>query len=167
MHQTKNISRLSQNILIKKVWNNTSCQALDTFPDLNSLKNKEITVDMIVHWMRVGFVHGVMNTDMTLQKRKKTCKWIHTYQKCIRKHAISEKDRREKMNQVNPKYILRNYLAQLAIDKVEEGDFSMVHELLDVLRKPYDEQPDQKKYYQKRPDWARDKPGCAMLSCSS
>ena len=106
-------------------------------------------------------------TQMTLQKRKRICDWIRAYQKCIRKHTISETYRCKKMNQVNPKYVLRNYLAQLAIDKVEEGDFSMVHELLDVLRNPYDEQPDQKKYYQKRPDWARNRPGCSMLSCSS
>ena len=53
------------------------------------------------------------------------------------------------MNQVNPKYILRNYLAQLAIDKVEQGDYSMIHELLDVLRKPYDEQPEQKNIIKK------------------
>ena len=71
------------------------------------------------------------------------------------------------MNLVNPKYVLRNYLSQLAIDKAEQGDFSLVNELLDVMRKPYDEQEDKEVYAKKRPDWARQKPGCSMLSCSS
>jgi len=77
-------------------------------------------------------------------------------------------DRGEEMNRVNPKYVLRNWMAQLAIDQAEEGDFSLVSELHELLKRPYDEQPEMEAdWYLKRPEWARHRVGCSMLSCSS
>jgi uncharacterized protein YdiU (UPF0061 family) len=75
--------------------------------------------------------------------------------------------RLEQMRRTNPKFILRNYMAQLAIEQAEAGDLSLVHELQRLLRAPYDDQPGQERWAAKRPDWAANKPGCSMLSCSS
>ena len=93
--------------------------------------------------------------------------WMDRYRERLCKDNQPDEVRLMRMHAINPKYVLRNYLAQLAIDKVEQGDFSLVEELLDVLRHPYDEQPGKERFAEKRPEWARNRPGCSMLSCSS
>lgn len=105
--------------------------------------------------------------SMSQQDRADIVKWLRRYQQRVIEDGVDDADRRDRMNRVNPKYVLRNYLSQMAIDKAEQGDFSVVNELLDVMRHPYDEQPQYEAYAEKRPDWARDRPGCSMLSCSS
>ena len=71
------------------------------------------------------------------------------------------------MNKVNPKFVLRNYMAQLAIDDANKGDFNLIKELYTLLTNPYDEQPKYENWFARRPDWARNRVGCSMLSCSS
>jgi len=93
--------------------------------------------------------------------------WLNDYQQRLAQDATPGSERLTSMQQVNPKYVFRNYLAQQAIDKAEQGDYLMVNELLELFRKPYDEQADMSHYAEKRPDWARTKVGCSMLSCSS
>ncbi len=94
-------------------------------------------------------------------------KWFSVYIERLNAEVLSDEDRLGKMNAINPKYVLRNYMAQLAIDAADQGDNSLINELYLLLQKPYDEQPESEKWFVKRPDWARSKVGCSMLSCSS
>lgn len=105
--------------------------------------------------------------QLSKDARARMLDWLRRYVARVEEEGRPDAVRRAAMNRVNPKYVLRNYLAQLAIDEAERGDSAKVHALLEVMRRPYDEQPDKTEYAEKRPEWARHRAGCSMLSCSS
>ena len=93
--------------------------------------------------------------------------WLVRWADRVRQESVPAAVRVSRMNAVNPCYVLRNALAQQAIERAEAGDLAMVEELLDVLRQPYTEQSGREAFSARSPEWARHRPGCSMLSCSS
>ena len=93
--------------------------------------------------------------------------WLERYLTRAKADEFSWEDRKKRMNAVNPKYVPRNYLAQQAIDAMTRGDASVLEQLMKVLERPYDEQPQHEAFAARRPEWARHKAGCSALSCSS
>lgn len=89
--------------------------------------------------------------------------WAVQYRSRLQQENSRDAQRQLAMRSVNPKYVLRNYLAQVAIDKAQDKDFSEVARLLAVLERPFDEQPENQHYAALPPDWA----GTLEVSCSS
>ena len=105
--------------------------------------------------------------QLSSEYRATALNWLQRYRNRVRLEDFSDAVRQQRMNTVNPKYVLRNYMAQQAIDKADQGDYSLISELLEIMRNPYDEQSESEQFAGKRPDWARERAGCSMLSCSS
>ena len=89
--------------------------------------------------------------------------WAIRYRDRLQAEDSDDAIRQLAMNKINPKYVLRNYLAQVAIEKAQNKDFSEVERLLAVLQRPYDEQPEHDHYAALPPDWASH----LEVSCSS
>jgi uncharacterized protein YdiU (UPF0061 family) len=89
--------------------------------------------------------------------------WAAAYLKRSQSLADSDSARQTRMHAVNPKYILRNYLAQEAIQAAELGDYGPVRELHQVLSQPFAEQPEFARYAERPPQWGKH----LEISCSS
>jgi uncharacterized protein YdiU (UPF0061 family) len=89
--------------------------------------------------------------------------WAVQYRTRLASENNRDETRRVAMHAVNPKYVLRNYLAQVAIEKAQNKDFSEIEKLLKVLERPFDEQPENAQYAALPPDWASH----LEVSCSS
>ncbi|MGH8493626.1 MAG: protein adenylyltransferase SelO [Moraxellaceae bacterium] len=89
--------------------------------------------------------------------------WLLRYRERLARENSEDATRKLIMDSANPKYILRNYLAQIAIDKAEAGDFSEIENLRKLLSQPFAEQPENEHYAALPPDWGRH----LEISCSS
>jgi uncharacterized protein YdiU (UPF0061 family) len=113
--------------------------------------------------------------ELVDQHKNTWMQWLESYrirlqfdleQSPLDRYAFA-KARTQKMNGINPRYVLRNYISQLIIDEADKGNYELLHEVYKMLQNPYTEQPEFEKWYALRPEWARSKVGCSMLSCSS
>lgn len=89
--------------------------------------------------------------------------WALRYRTRLLAEASDDAERAARMNRVNPKFVLRNHLAEVAIRQARAGDFGETARLLAVLERPFDEQPGQEAYADFPPDWAQH----LEVSCSS
>jgi hypothetical protein len=89
--------------------------------------------------------------------------WARRYENRLREEGSRDDVRRPRMEQVNPKYVLRNYLAQTAIEKAQNKDYSEIDRLLTLLQNPYSDQPGMEAYAAPPPNWGKH----LAVSCSS
>jgi uncharacterized protein YdiU (UPF0061 family) len=110
---------------------------------------------------------GAANPDAMLRdmfiERGAFDAWAVQYRQRLRAEHSVDAERKVAMDEVNPKYVLRNYLAQVAIEKAQQKDYSEIAKLLSVLERPFDEQPENEAYAALPPDWASH----LEVSCSS
>ncbi|MCP4975211.1 MAG: YdiU family protein [Maribacter sp.] len=158
-------SEEDDSILVKDLEDNLQMAETDMTIFFRNLSNYKIGKPL--EGLKIVSDAFYTESEVTEAMKGKWNEWFGGYDARLIQESIPEEERKEKMNQVNPKYVLRNYMAQLAIDDADKGDYKLIDELFIMLKKPYAEQPENQKWFAKRPDWARHKVGCSMLSCSS
>ncbi|KAM0002206.1 putative protein adenylyltransferase SelO [Helianthus debilis subsp. tardiflorus] len=150
--------------LISKLLNNMAVDKVDYtnfFRLLSNIKADSTPLDEEL----LGPLKAAL-LDIGQERKEAWISWVRIYIEELSGSGVPDEERKASMNSVNPKFILRNYLCQSAIDMAEQGDFEEVRRLLKVIESPYDEQPGMEKYAQLPPAWAN-RPGVCMLSCSS
>ena len=110
-----------------------------------------------------GCEEGACRLQKEVLEQQPLSRWLEQYYHRLGEEGTTPAQRRVEMNRVNPKYILRNYLAQQAIERAESGDYREVEQLLALLQNPFDEQPEREHYAQLPPAWAAE----ISVSCSS
>ncbi|MDF1876563.1 YdiU family protein [Sulfurimonas sp. SAG-AH-194-L11] len=157
----------------EKVYNKIMCEKLglqsedkedkDLFYEL--LRSLELAnVDYTLFFRKLSSYDGDRSSILDIcVNREYTDKWLGMYELRLEKEELPTSKRHEKMLKVNPKYILKNHILQEAIEKAQEGDFSMVNDLLIVAYKPFDEHPDLEYLVKPVPMSAKN----IKLSCSS
>jgi len=124
--------------------------------------------DWTIFWRRLcdfGSQPEAINTPLRdmFQDRSGFDAWAAEYAARLRREASLDSERKIWMQWTNPKYILRNHLAEQAIRAAQAGDFSEIETLRRLLAQPYDEQPEFEAYAGLPPDWANE----LSVSCSS
>ncbi len=138
-------------------------QPADRSPDDQSLVDGDRSEEFLRLVSAAFYSPETLGADL----RGQWASWSNRYTHQIRRDGILDAERSGRMKAANPKYVLRNYLAQNAITAADQGDFSVMERLLRVLKTPYDDLPHEEDLAARRPEWARHVPGCSALSCSS
>ncbi len=94
-------------------------------------------------------------------------RWFNEYCVFISSAKCCFSDQQAQMNNNNPVFTLRNFVTQEAIDAAHQQDFSKIMTLQEAIKNPYVDHPSHQDFAKKRPEWAMNKAGCSMLSCSS
>ncbi|CAN8256504.1 unnamed protein product [Cochlearia groenlandica] len=163
MSKKLGLSKYNKDI-ISKLLNNMAVDKVDYTNFFRLLSNVKANPDTPENELLKPLKAALL--DIGKERKEAWIQWVKGYIQEVGGSEISDEERKATMDSVNPRYILRNYLCQSAIDAAEQGDFSEVNNLIRLMKRPYEDQPGMEKYARLPPAWAY-RPGVCMLSCSS
>lgn len=166
---------LSQKIGITKMEGNKDIDLIKGLEEVLSL----VEMDYTIFYRVLANLHGsndlqkiwamltpsFYSKEISEPKKDRILLWVQAY--LLRMSAENPLEIKNRMNEKNPFFILRNYLVQEALDELSKGNDGLMRELMQAMQTPYMENEKTKKFFARRPEWAREKPGCSALSCSS
>jgi serine/tyrosine/threonine adenylyltransferase len=136
------------------------CRLLADVPaECETLSNEELVKPLIDAYYKAEELEGEVLSSIA--------GWLRKFCSRAIEGGLATDIRITTMRALNPRFVLRNWIAQEVIDAAEAGDPSMIATVLEILRHPYNDQPENDYFAARRPEWARSRVGCSMLSCSS
>lgn len=136
-------------------------------------KLSEIDLDQNVNgfdWSTLSAMNAAFYDlgGLSVANKHQWVEWFKRYAQRVKGDSLSPSERKSMMHLANPNFVLRNFLVQEAIDEITtEGSTIKLDKLTALLQRPYDDLLDYPDFLTKRPEWARHRPGCSALSCSS
>ncbi len=161
-------TRYYQQLMMKKLgFEQVNEQSLAIFDELLEMM-KQSRTDYTLLFRTLGHIKCTGNNIVSTLRnsfvdREHFDIWLDKYRVCLSSNAKNDNERQQAMLNTNPKYVLRNYLAQLAIEKAEHGDYSEIENIMNILYSPFEEHPSLEHYAKPPPDGA----GNIQVSCSS
>ncbi len=137
------------------------------YRSLNILALKDLNQELKQDELLNIFKDCFYNSEVSESTNESLLNFSNLYTQKIKESDLASTKIVNTLSKANPYFILRNYLVQEAIDAFESGDRSKMDDLFSALKTPYEENGVTNPYFKKRPEWARDRAGCSMLSCSS
>jgi uncharacterized protein YdiU (UPF0061 family) len=105
--------------------------------------------------------------ELYIKNAERLITWLKNYRQIRNQDVLPPAEQLKRMNAANPVFILRNYIVQEALDELAQGKRSLLDAIHEALKTPYEETELTLRWFKKRPDWAKSRPGCSALSCSS
>jgi uncharacterized protein YdiU (UPF0061 family) len=114
-----------------------------------------------------NFFGDIFYEPLTDHGSKELQLWLKEYHTRLLANRLPTAKHVAKMKSQSPYFVLRNYIVQEALEAYAAGDRAPLDKIHLALQTPYEENDSTRVFFRKRPDWARNKPGCSALSCSS
>jgi len=151
-------------LMAKKLGFNATDNTIETLLESLLDQMQQSHADYTLFFRRLSNLHKEPNLRDMFVDRDKFDQWLLSYTQHFKTLNLDIKNQQKKMLSINPKYILRNYIAEIAIKKAEQDqDYTEIDKLMNLLQNPYDEHPEMEHYAGIPPDWA----STVSVSCSS
>ena len=159
-------SKLGLSVFDAQLWNELEALMIETSVDYTIFFRELSNIPENIDALKKSFYKDI-NSDENLEKH--WAQWLNKWKSLINTRNQSSEKLSQQMKLVNPKYTLREWFLVPAYQLAKNADYSLIHELQEIMTNPYSEQSQEieEKYYRLKPSQFFAVGGISHVSCSS